>query len=144
MVLFWRRHIKMAVKQRQCSQAAAFGRSTVVTALQTDELLLLRLTYRIEIIANQTNGGIDRVRSTLTENDAIQTLGRQCGQPRCQSNGGLTGEVKIAGGVGQFFQLFFRSVYDGLLAITRVDTPKPRKRILHAFTVNVGEVDPFR
>ncbi|CAN0644465.1 conserved hypothetical protein [Burkholderia cepacia] len=128
-VLVRARQVEMAVERGQRGEAGADRRRAVITALERNHLLLRRAACRVEIVRDEADRGIDRVRAAEREVHAIQRRRRERREPFGQLDRGLRAEMEITGRVGQFRQLAGGGLHDAVAAVADVDAPQTRECI---------------
>ncbi|MNN39582.1 hypothetical protein D3C81_1536290 [compost metagenome] len=124
-------------------QPAPYCRRAMVTTLHSNEVLFLRLPDSIEVVAYSADRRIDRVRAALPKDDVVQSWGSELCQTIGQLDCRLASEAKVSGCIWQSFELLSGRLNNRLLAVTRIDTPKPRKGVLNPVTVHIHEMDPL-
>ncbi|MNP15865.1 hypothetical protein D3C76_1082370 [compost metagenome] len=96
----------------------------MVATLHSDEVLLFWSTNGGEVIADCPDGRVDRVRSTLAENDMIQSWWGQSCQTISKLNRRLTTKSEVTSRIGQIFKLLSCRFDDALLSVPSVYTPQ--------------------
>ncbi|EDT37845.1 conserved hypothetical protein [Burkholderia ambifaria MEX-5] len=139
MVLVRARYVEMAVEHGQRGEPRADRRRAVIAALERDHLLLRRAAGRVEIVGDEAQRGIDRIRAAEREVHAVQRRRRERREPFGELDRGLRAEMEIAGRVGQLLHLLGGGLHDAVAAVADVHAPQARERIEQRMAVAVAQ-----
>ena len=129
MVLVRTRQVEMAMERRQRGEAGADRRRAVIAAFQRDHVLFRRAAGCVEIVRDETDRGVDRVRAAKREVHAVQRRRRERGEPLGKLDRRLRAEMEIAGCVRQPGHLVGGGFHDAVAAVADVHAPQARERV---------------
>ena len=139
MVLPGPRQIETAMEIGERGQPGPVRTGPVIAPFKRDELLLLRLSDRIEIMDNVPDGTVHSIRSAQREIDMVETRRGQGRQFVRKADRRLIAEMEIPGGVGKAPHLFGGDIHNTVLAVADIDAPQSCKAVEHAPPIDIGE-----
>ena len=132
------RHAEARVEDRQRRQAGADARGAVVALGERNELVALVARPGVPVVADQPDGGVDRIRPAEGEIDVVEVARRRLGEAGGEADRRLRTRAEIAGGIGQR-ELRLGGGDQRLLPVAGIDAPEPGEAVEELAAGRVGD-----
>ncbi|MOA01019.1 hypothetical protein D3C78_1204040 [compost metagenome] len=111
----------------------------MITLFDGDELVALRLAFRVPVIADEADGAVHRIGTAKREIDMVEIARRAVGEFGSKPDRRFTADVEIGSGIGQLTHLFGCRFDDAVMPVTGIDAPEAGKTVDELVTGHVGD-----